>query len=79
MHAVSLEDGRRGAGWDWDRYFKGMVGVGKVLAEHAQDAEIKEVLEQLRHALVKRLDGIQDRCSARIGTLEYNQDMILTD
>ena len=64
--------------WDWDWYFKGMIGVGKVLTEHVQDAEVREVLEPLRHALVTRLDAIQDRYSSRIGTLEYIRNMILT-
>ena len=49
----------------------------EILAEHAQDAEVKEELEPLRHALVKRLDDIQKIYFSVVKDIEYNRAVFL--
>ena len=65
--------------WSKSWYFKKMLSVGDILVNHAQDVGVKEELMPLRHALVRRLDGIQRNYSEFVKNVKYNRAAILTN
>ena len=68
-------------GSQWEQYFRLMVAIGNILVEHAQDAEAKEELTLLRHAIVKKLDEIQTNHGSDISYIQhtYNRDAMAFD
>ena len=67
--------------WGWPWFFRRMVCVGNMLAWQARhsDAEIKEQLKLLCHALVQRLDEMWSTHHPDVGDLGYNRDAMLID